>query len=216
MQLALRRGFGYSFDPFRGMRGLGQDEGGVFGTVTGSDPIPILDPGPTLTTPLPTEPIIPVGGPPGGSLYDQLIAQGVNPTDAAAYDPLGACAVDPNCSMPPGVLANIIPAGTPGGQMTGGVPTPAQLAAAGTSAFTPAQIAAAIKAGTLIAATTATQGRPACPSGVAYPTGQCMPVSTGIFGGTPLVAGVSNTTLGIAALIVFALLMMGGGGGRRR
>jgi hypothetical protein len=140
--------------------------------------------------------------------YNDLITQGVNPIDAAAYDPLGACAVDPNCSMPLGT-STIIPFGTPGGQMTGGLPTPAQLAAAGNSAFSPAQIAAAIKAGTLIAATASspgvgTPGHPICPSGVAYPTGQCFTVTK-----PSILPGVPNQTLAIAALVFFAFMMIG-------
>ena len=195
MQLSLRRGYGYAYDPFRGMRGLGDDTttlaidptGGYVGAPTG-----IV----TSTDPVPTT-----------SLYDQLIAQGVSPSDAFAYDPVGGDAANALIGMGP------TPNTTPGVALT-----PAELAAEQTrasawlatipstlsavskiAALTTAQIAAGVQAGALKPSST-------CPSGyMVAGSAQCAGVSTS---GAPLIAGVSNTTLAIGAVIFLALIMM--------
>jgi hypothetical protein len=207
MQLSLRRGFGYAYDPFRGMRGLGDDTttlaidpsggyvGAPIGVVTSTDPVP-------------------------GSTYDQLIAQGVTPADAYQYDPAGAIAagVDPSTLFP--ITSGVV---TPGAALTPAQlaaqqgqaqawllqnvpPTPSGLTQAqqlASLALTAAQIASGVSAGTVQSTSTS-----ACPSGYKYAAGPCVP-SPGLLG-APLIAGVSNTTLAIGAVIFLALMMMGG------
>jgi hypothetical protein len=68
------------------------------------------------------------------------------------------------------------------------------------AALTTAQIAAGLQAGALKPSST-------CPSGYMLAgSAQCAGASTS---GAPLIAGISNTTLGIAAVVFLALMLMG-------
>ncbi len=85
-------------------------------------------------------------------------------------------------------------------------------------AFDPSQatkIAQAITAGALVVSGINTQGQRICPSGYAYPNGQCAQVS-GQAG--QLISGISNNTLMIVGIGFLGLMMLTGssGGGRRR
>jgi hypothetical protein len=184
------------------MRGLGQSgEVATEGTALPTDILAVSS--------SPTEGIAPT------SLYDQLIAQGVNPADAYGYDPSGAIAA----GVDPSTLFTIT-----SGPVTPGAPlTPAQLAqqqtdaaawllqnvpvtpgvsqtqALATLALTAAQIASGVRAGTVQPAPTS-----ACPTGYKYSTGPCVPgASIGIL------PGVSNTTLAYVGLAFLGLMMMG-------
>jgi hypothetical protein len=194
MQLTLRRGFGYAFDPRRGMRGLGQSgEVDTEGTALPTDILAVSS--------SPTEGVL--------SLYDQLIGQGVSPADAYQYDPTGAIAagVDPSTLFP--LTAGVV---------TPGVPlTPAELAAEQSrasawlatipgaistaskiAALTTAQIAAGVQSGALKPSST-------CPSGYMLAgSAQCTGVS-----GAPLIPGVSNTALAFVAIAFLGLMLMG-------
>jgi hypothetical protein len=210
VQLALRRGFGYAYDPFRGMRGLGDD---VTGLVTGNDPIP-FDPSPigtTLTVPYDPSAI-------GTTLTD--------PTVAA----LQACAADPNCSMPSGISPVTGAPMVSTGLCADGSPMFADGSCAETSAApgsagataAAAQLAAALARS--MAPTTGIFGGAAtsCPSGYVYGapgasvqiapgiatvgTGKCIPSTVAAAG---IIPGVSNTTLAIAAVAFLALMMLG-------
>ncbi len=215
MQIALRRGFGYAFNPLLGMRGLGDD---ITGLVTSTDPIP-YDPSPigsTLIVPYDPSPI-------GSTLTDPNVAA------------LQACAADPNCSMPTGAspITGVPTSST--GLCTDGSPqfsdgscaeTSAAPGSAGATAAA-AQLAAALSRS--IAPTTGIFGGAptSCPAGYVYGApgasvqiapgiatvgqGKCIPstVSAGI------IPGISNTTLGIAAVVFLGLMMMSSGGKRR-
>ncbi len=203
MQIALRRGFGYAFNPLLGMRGLGDDTSIL-------DPSGFTDAPTGIVTSSPTE----------GVNYDALIAQGVTPSDACSYDPAGCDAANALIGMGP------TPITTPGAVLT-----PAQLAQQQASAsawllqnvpatpagitqaqqlatlgLTAAQIASGLTAGTVRTVPTAS-----CSSGYQYSSGPCVPGS--VMG--QLIPGLSNTTLGIVAIAFVALMMMGGGGKRR-
>jgi hypothetical protein len=203
MQLALRRAYGFAYDPFRGMRGLGDDtttlaidpSGGyvgapVGGTWVSNDPIPILTPTPT------SDPLVP-------------------PTTAE----LQACLADPNCSLPPGTDPSLLVGMGPTPNTTPGpILTPTELAAeqarasswlatipgalstvSKIAALTTAQIAAGVQSGALKPSST-------CPSGyMVAGSAQC----AGTAAGAPLIAGISNTTLAIGAVVLLALFMMG-------
>ncbi len=73
------------------------------------------------------------------------------------------------------------------------------------------RIAQALKAGTIIASKVTPAGAKVCPSGYAYPNGQCIQ-TTGT--STQILPGVSNQTLAIVGIGLVALVMIGGG--RRR
>jgi hypothetical protein len=173
-----------------------------------------------------------------GDLQSDLIAAGVDPADAALYavsssptegiapsDPLitdesgvnclasmfvnGQCPVAPGSNLPnPGFHINV----TPGVALT-----PAELAAEQSRAsswlatipgalttaskigLTAAQIATGVQSGGLKPSST-------CPSGYLIAgSAQC---AVGA-GSAPIIAGVSNTTLAIAAVLFFGLMMMG-------
>ena len=180
------------------MRGLGQSgEVATEGTALPTDILAVSS--------SPTEGIAP-------SLYDQLIAQGVNPADAYGYDPSGAIAagVDPSTLFAaPGSTINV----TPGVALT-----PAELAAEQSrasswlatipstlsavskiAALTTAQIAAGVQAGALKPSST-------CPSGyMVAGSAQC----AGAASSTSVLPGVSNTTLVYVGLAFLGLMMMG-------
>lgn len=201
MELALRRGYGYAFDYRRGMRGLGDGE--YIDPETG---LPV-----TFQTVTSNDPAVPIT------------------TD------LQACAADPNCSLPPGTDPSLL-YNAPGYNITGVTPgpvlTPDQLKAQQASAqawllqnvpvspsgltqaqqlaslaLSASQIASGLTAGT-VQRTVAS----ACPSGYKYAAGPCVPSSGA--GTGQLISGVSNSTLGIAA-VGFLVLMMFSGGRRR-
>jgi len=97
---------------------------------------------------------------------------------------------------------DIIPFGERSGAMTGPVPP-----------LNTNQLAAAIKAGTVILSKLGAGGK-VCPSGYATPQGACVPVQGSAGAGQPLIPGMSNQTLAILGIGLFALVMIGGG--RRR
>ena len=142
----------------------------------------------------------------GGSLYAQLIAQGVNPVDAEAY-----------------LTSGQLPGGSTGASTSPGAElTPAELAKEQATArdwlahaFDPLnvnKIAQALKSGAAIVSKGLNAaGQPICPSGVAYPNGQCIETT----GTKQWLPGVPNQTVAIVG-VAFLALMMGGGGGRRR
>lgn len=197
MQLALRRGYGYAFDPRRGMRGLGDD---TFGEVTSTDPVPITPvpvfvPNPTtLDVPTVTVPNPSTLTPPSGSFDWSGPPQGICPDGSAPFSD-GSCV---ETSAPSGSAGSIAAA--------------AQVAAALTKAIAP-----------IMSAT----GVPSCPAGYSYGAagqsvqiapgvatvgaGKCLPV-TGLATGQ-LISGISNGTLAIVGIGFLALMMLGG---RRR
>jgi hypothetical protein len=201
MQLALRRGYGYSFDPFRGMRGLGDDTldpsgftDAPTGIVTGSDPIATGDP--LLTDES------------GNNCLASMFVNGQCPQSA---DPSILFGMGPTPNTTPGPV--LTPAQLAQQQASASawllqnVPvTPSGLTQAqqlATLGLTAAQIASGLTAGTVRTVPTSS-----CASGYQYSAGPCVPGS-GLLG-TPLIAGVSNTTLAIGAVIFLALMMMGG------
>jgi hypothetical protein len=101
-------------------------------------------------------------------------------------------------------LTDIIPYGMKvEGQMTGPVPP-----------LNTNQLAAAIKAGTVVLSKTLGGGGKVCPSGYATPQGACVPVQDTAGSSQALIPGISNQTLAIVGISLFALVMMSGG--RRR
>jgi hypothetical protein len=73
------------------------------------------------------------------------------------------------------------------------------------------KIAQALASGVIVVSKGLTPGgQKICPSGYAYPNGQCIQVS----GSQALIPGISNQTLAIIGIAFFALVMIGGG--RRR
>ncbi len=188
MQLALRRGFGYAFDPFRGMAGLGDGEyidpeTGLPVTFTA---VPSSDPGIDMSS---------------GSLYSQLIAQGVNPVDAEAYLATGQLPGGSTGPVTPGVALTPVELAAEQARATSWLSTiPGALSAASKiAALTTAQIAAGVQSGALKPSST-------CPSGYMLAgSAQCTGATS-----TGILPGVSNTTLGIVAVLFFGLMMMGG------
>ena len=208
MQLALRRAYGYAYNPLLGMRGLGDmvsdliaagvnpTDAAAYASATSTDPIPLV------ATPQ--------------SMYLQLVSQGVSPLDAQQYDPTGAAAAgfDPSLYY-----------AAPGSTITPPTSAPSETTAPGSSVASAATAAAQI-ASALSRALAPTPGifggaPTSCPTGYVYGApgasvqiapgvatvgaGKCLPstVATGI------VPGVSNTTLGIAVVAVLFLFMMG-------
>ena len=145
----------------------------------------------------------------GGSLPDFGTVTGGDPipTDPSTFLPPGynITGVTPGAELTPAQLAQQqaeasawllqnIPTTPPG-------MTTAQTLS--TLALTASQIATGLTAGTVQRAAT-------CPSGYQYASGPCVPgAATG-----QLISGVSNSTLGIAAIAFLALMMFSGG--RRR
>jgi hypothetical protein len=166
-----------------------------------------------------TDPL--TGEPPTSSMFDQLVAQGVNRSDACVYDPAGCDAANALIGMGP------TPNTTPGAPLTDAqlqqqqtaaaaallkmVPTAAATAAALANglSLTPAQIAAGVQAGTVRSVPSTT-----CPSGYQYMTGACVPGSGQWF------SFATNTQVMLyGAVILGALIIvpaLSGGGGRRR
>lgn len=85
---------------------------------------------------------------------------------------------------------------------------PSVLTAGAKVALTAAQIAQGVQAGAIKPSST-------CPSGyMVAGTANCVQASG--TAGAPLIAGISNQTLAIGAVIAFLFLFMAGSGGRRR
>jgi hypothetical protein len=196
MQLTLRRGFGYAFDPGRGMRGMGDLQSDLI--AAGVDP---ADAALYAVSSSPTEGIAP---------SDPLITDESGVNCLASMFVNGQCPVAPGSNLPnPGFNINV----TPGVALT-----PAELAAeqsrasawlatipgaistAGKiAALTTAQIAAGVQSGALKPSST-------CPSGYMLAgSAQCTGVS-----GAPLIPGVSNTALAFVAIAFLGLMLMGG------
>lgn len=230
MQLALRRAYGYAYNPFRGMRGLGatcgdgtaDGEAACFGVVTSNDPVP------TVTVPNPGSLLCPDGSPPfsDGTCTETPASTGVNPiqvTDSSGVvwtcDSSGRC-MDPygNAQIGPPTTNNPIQAAA-AAQVAARAGSGYGAASAATQA---AQLAAAVS--NAVARAIAPTSGTICPPGYIYGTpgqsvtvapgaatvgtGKCLPVSGGV-GTGQLISGVSNTSLGLIALAVFALMMMG-------
>ena len=178
MQLALRRSYGYAFMPPLNR--------GLMGL--GDDTTDTTD-----TT--------------SGSLYSQLIAEGVDPTDAEAYLATGELpggSTGPISSAPAGPATPTEQAAASAWLLQNIPPIPAGGTLANvlsTLALTSAQIATGLTAGTVKTAPAAT-----CPSGYQYASGPCVP---GAAASAPLIAGVSNTTLGIIAAVFIGLAVIG-------
>jgi hypothetical protein len=198
MQLALRRNYGFA--------GLGDDTldpsgftDAPVGTIVSSDPIPT---DPLLTDESGTNCLASMfvnGQCPGSSDPSLLFGMGPTPntTPGAVLTP--AQLAQQQAQAQAWLLQNVPTAPS-------GVSQAQQLATLG---LTAAQIATGLTAGTVRTVPTSS-----CSSGYQYSAGPCVPGS-GLFG-APLIAGVSNTTLAIGAVLFVALMMMGGGGGRRR
>ena len=184
---------------------VGADLLGAGDTITSNDPAAGFDPG--IATP---------------SMFDQLIAQGVNRSDACVYDPAGCDAANALIGMGP------TPNTTPGAPLTAAqlqqqqtaaaaallkmVPTAAATAAALAQsglALTAAQIAAGVQAGTVRNVPTTT-----CPSGYQYMTGVCVPVKGQWFSFATNAQVMLYGAVILGALIIVPALS--GGGGRRR
>ncbi len=147
---------------------------------------------------------------PGGSTYDQLITQGVLPADAYQYDPAGAIAA----GVDPSTLFPI----TAGAVTPGVALTPAELAAEQSRATSwLATIPGALTTAAKIAALTSAQIAAGIQSGGLKPSSTCpsgymvagSAQCTGAAPSTSVFPGVSNTTLAIAAMAFFGLMMMG-------
>ena len=118
--------------------------------------------------------------------------------------------IDPETGLPmvwvtsqpelPPELRNIIPAGQKAGAMKGPVPP-----------LSSSQLTSAIAAGTVVLSkslTGAAAGK-VCPSGYATPQGQCVSLAGGGVS-APIIPGVSNQTLLLMGIALFALVMIGG------
>jgi hypothetical protein len=214
MEVALRRSYGYAFAPPLNSWGMGDLVSDLIAAgvspadaeayAVSSSPTegiaPIATSSPIGTTldytvaACAADPNCSMPTGPTGSLYSQLIAQGVLPIDAQAYDPAGAAAA--------GFTA---PAGST--STAGTITAAAQIATALSRAISPT---AGMFGGTTSCPAGYVYGVPGAsvqiaPGVATVGTGKCLPstVPTGV------IPGVSNTTLGIAAVVFFALMMMG-------
>lgn len=212
MELALRRSFGYAFAPplNRGIRGLGDCGDGsdpVYDLTCANSVVPVEP----ISSPIPTTLTLPTST---GSSTTTLSYPGMPglPSSTTGMCPDGSppwsdgsCVTCPDGSVP-------WSDGSCGSTPT----TP------GATPLTAVASAAATLAAAVAKAVNPTAGTTSCPAGYVYGapgqsvtispgvatvgTGKCLP-STAT--GTPLIAGVSNTTLAIAAFAFVALMMMG-------
>jgi hypothetical protein len=239
MQVTLRRAYGYAYGPpyrFRGLRGLGDtcddgstasggicDDGSLpIGIITGNDPgiapVPIIMPNPTTL-------LCPDGSAPfsdGTCTETPSMPLGATVVDSSGItwhcDSKGNCC-DPTNNCIQGAPTPSATSASTAAQVNALAKASQGVYGAASAATVAAQVAAAIaKAVAPLTGTT-------CPAGYVYGApgqsvqlgpgvatvgaGKCIPM-IGAAGSPSLIPGVSNTTLGIAAVVVFALFMMGG------
>ncbi len=198
--------------------GAGQRGGGFagMGFCDPSDPTCVGADLPITGTVINTDPA--TGELPTSSLYDQLIAEGVQPADAYQYDPTGAIAagVDPSSlfAAPGSTIKNV----TPGSPLTPAQLTAQQVAAqaallkmvpaVSSAALTAAQLAAGLTQGTIAKVATTV-----CPSGYRSSTGACVQSSGQWFS-----FATNNQVMTFGAVILAAIIIVPAlsGGGRRR
>lgn len=207
MELALRRAYGYAYGPkIRKRAGFGM--GFLGDDTTGDD---------SADTPDTTN-----------TLYQDLIAQGVDPADASAYISTVPTVSVPNAgaitvqSTTASDLAALQASGASCSSSGDCVLTPAQAASAtaGGSATLAASIAAA--AASVARAATGTSGSIQCGNGVAIPVGSRCPGAVGtsvcptgltLVGTTctaSLVPGLSNSSLVMIGIALAALMAFSG------
>ena len=196
MNLALRRGYGFAYGPHvrpvasASIGGLGQD----------NQLCTEVDPDTGLCT-----------------AYENADTLAATPayqiTDSSGVgwscDQNGNCC-DPNgnCQQGPPTVATTAPAGA----------APAVVKSASSANQSTAQLVAALASAAAIARGAVTGGAAVvppgsmrCPSGVVVPIGSSCPTTPVTGASAPLIAGISNSTLGLIAVAFVALMVMGRG-----